>query len=87
MNDSAKKKFAPVIEASYNGVKKFFDVKKEADSHGVQQGQSGDADGGHRSVATGASQENEHKEAGEVSRPDGLEAGRAVTNDDSKDTE
>ena len=87
MNDSAKKKFAPVIEASYNGVKKFFDVKKEADSHGVQQGQSGDADGGHRSVATGASQENEHKEAGEVSRPDGREAGRAVTNDDSKDTE
>lgn len=87
MNDSAKKQFAPVIEASYNGVKKFFDVKKEADSHGVQQGQSGDADGGHRSVATGASQENEHKEAGEVSRPDGREAGRAVTNDDSKDTE
>lgn len=87
MNDSAKQKFAPVIEASYNGVKKFFDVKKEADSHGVQQGQSGDADGGHRSVATGASQENEHKEAGEVSRPDGREAGRAVTNDGSKDTE
>ena len=87
MNDSAKKKFASVIEASYNGVKKFFDVKKEADSHGVQQGQSGDADGGHQSVATGASQENEHKEAGEVSRPDGREAGRAVTNDDSKDTE
>lgn len=87
MNDSAKKQFAPVIEASYNGVKKFFDVKKEADSHGVQQGQSGDADGGHQSVATGASQENEHKEAGEVSRPDGREAGRAVTNDDSKDTE
>ena len=87
MNDSAKKKFAPVIEASYNGVKKFFDVKKEADSNGLQQGQSGDADGGHRSVATGASQENEHKEAGEVSRPDGRETGRAVTNDDSKDTE
>lgn len=87
MNDSAKKKFASVIEASYNGVKKFFDVKKEADSHGVQQGQSGDADGGHQSVATGASQENEHKEAGEVSLPDGREAGRAVTNDDSKNTE
>ena len=87
MNESAKKKFTPVIEASYNGVKKFFDIKKEADSHGLQQGQSGDADGGHRSVATGASQENEHKEAGEVSRPDGREAGRAVANDDSKDTE
>jgi N12 class adenine-specific DNA methylase len=87
MNDSAKKRFASVIEASYNGIKKFFDVKKEADSHGLQQGQSGDADGGHRSVATGASQENEHKEVGEVSRPDGRETGRAVTNDDSKDTE
>lgn len=42
------KEFAPVIEASYNGIKKFYDIKEVETNE--QQGQSSSTDGGSGSV-------------------------------------
>lgn len=65
------KEFAPMIEASYNGIKKYFDMKEAENNE--QRGESTSTDGGHASVESGGSRENKPEGTGAVSGRDGQE--------------
>lgn len=87
MPEATKKQFAPVVEASYNGIKKFFANKQEAENNGLQQGKSGDVDGGHQSVAPGESEAVDNHEARAVSKRNGREGGAVSRTDEAENTE
>lgn len=87
MPEATKKQFAPVVEASYNGIKKFFANKQEAENNGLQQGKSGDVNGGHQSVAPGESEAVDNHETREVFKRNGREGGAVSRSDEAENTE